>query len=557
MNLRSPIAALLWENWRLTRVEAAQRLGLAVIASSGAMLMFGNGAVAAFWIILTQYAFIYMSIAKLNGGRFMDGYKPGFPLYLLYPRPVATVTFVGVAMAYDAITNTALYLVTACLLMLVFGQPFPLIPVAVLLVAYHLAYICIQWSTRSRVIQWIGSIVITLPGFFLLMDWAGSPHEIEFSIAQYALLFLISVVSIALTVAGVGRQRRGEAVATVPRPMGTGGYPDWLVNLFRFPCPTSSATKAQVWFELKSSGLPTLAVGLGLAILILLLFAISIPFAIVRPVAIFSVMVSIPMLLLLLGGNAFGIRRRQGRTYVSAFELTQPYGTAALVGLKVLVRTACLLAALIMVGVSLWESTSLVAAWGSWTVEGGKDAVPEILKKRQIFADVFAGQTAYSLVAQAVIASVAVAVMIALLAAFAAVRARYPRPLRIAGSLLLFHGLVLVLLALAENKGIASPFLVGTVFEVTGWTLVIAMVLATVYLFWNGFASRTLTTRYTSVAFLIWAAFAAVWLTVLIAAGVQLAGMHAAGIVGILWPVLLPLMASVVAPWSLSRIRHV
>ena len=91
----------------------------------------------------------------------------------------------------------------------------------------------------------------------------------------------------------------------------------------------------------------------------------------------------------------------------------------------------------------------------------------------------------------------------------------------------------------------------------TGWTLVAAMVLATIYFFWSGFAARTLTMRYASVAFLISAAFAAAWLAVLHAAGVQFAGMPAAGIVGILWPVLLPLMASVLAPWSLSRIRHI
>jgi hypothetical protein len=373
----------------------------------------------------------------------------------------------------------------------------------------------------------------------------------------YVLLILISAVSIALTIFGVARQRRGNAVVSVPRPAGSDGYPDWLVNLFRFPCPSSSATKAQVWFELKSSGLPTLAVGLGLAILIYLLFAISIPFAIVRPIALFSVMIAVPMLLLLLGGNAFGIRRRQGRTYASAFEATQPYGTAPLVSLKILVRTACVLAALIMVGVSLWSSSSLVGAWGSWLVEGGKDAVPELLKKRQVFADVFAGQTAYSLSAQAVIASMAVAVMIALLAAFAAVRARYPRPIRIAGSLLFLHGLALVLLSLAEKNGIAAPFLVGAVFAVTGWTLVAAIVSATIYFFWSGLAERAMTIRYASVAFLISAGFSAVWLAVLNAAGVQLAGMHVAGIVGILWPVLLPLVASAVAPWSLSRVRHI
>jgi ABC-type xylose transport system permease subunit len=163
----------------------------------------------------------------------------------------------------------------------------------------------------------------------------------------------------------------------------------------------------------------------------------------------------------------------------------------------------------------------------------------------------------YSLAAQAVIASVAVAVMIAMLAAFAAVRARYPRPILIAGSLLLFHGLALVLLSLAEKNGIAAPFLVEAAFAVTGWTLVVAMVLATIYFFWSGLAERAMTIRYASVAFLSSAAFAAVWLTVLYAAGVQFAGMQVSGIVGILWPVLLPLVASAVAPWSLSRVRHI
>ena len=43
-----------------------------------------------------------------------------------------------------------------------------------------------------------------------------------------------------------------------------------------------------MWFELKSSGFPALAVGLGVAMLIFLLFAISIPVEVVRPFAVFS-----------------------------------------------------------------------------------------------------------------------------------------------------------------------------------------------------------------------------------------------------------------------------
>ena len=145
-----------------------------------------------------------------------------------------------------------------------------------------------------------------------------------------------------------------------------------MVNLFRFRCPTSSATRAQVWFELRSSGLPVLTIGLGVALLIFLLFAISIPVGAVRVAAIPVAMFAVPVVLFALGGNAFGIRRKQGRTYASAFELTQPYGTAQLVGLKVLVRTACVLIALIVIGLSVWISSSFLSAWSEWMVDGDK-----------------------------------------------------------------------------------------------------------------------------------------------------------------------------------------
>jgi hypothetical protein len=556
MILRSPIAAMVWENWRLTRIEAAQRLAMGTVAGSAALLLLDNGAFFATWILMIQHGIFYLSISKLNGGRFMDGYKPGFPLYLLYPRPVATVAIAGVAMAYDALTCAALYLLNAAVLEFMFGKSLPMFSAAALLVAFHFSYTCIQWSTRSRVVQWIGSIAITLSAFMLVKDGGGIPDYLEFSSAEIALLSVVCAVSFVLTVAGVARQRRGEVIATAPRHAGAGGFPDWLVNLVRFPCPTSSAVRAQVWFELKSSGLPILAIGLGLALLIPVLFAISIPVWVVRPVVMFSAFTAAPVLLLFLSGNAFGIRRRQGRTYASPFELTQPYDTAQLVGLKVLVRTGCLLVALIAVGASVWASSSLIGAWGSWLVEGGKDAVPELLKARQRIADVFAGMSGYTYVVQTVISSVAVAFAVATFATLAAIKARYSRRFIIGSSLLLFYGLVLILLALAEAAEVAPPGLVGSIFVVTGWALLTVMVVTTAYLFWSGFAERALTLRYLSAAVLISAAFAAAWLAVLHASDVRIAAMPVGTAVSVLWPILLPLMASVAAPWSLSRVRH-
>jgi hypothetical protein len=455
-----------------------------------------------------------------------------------------------------------LYLVSAALLGFAFGQSFPLFSVAVCLVSYHLAAACIQWSTRNRIVQWIGSMVIFLPFFGLLKNRIASPLQVEFSLLENALMILVGVVSFGLTVVGVARQRRGDARASVPRTKSSAGTPDWLISLFKIPCPTSSATRAQVWFELKTSGLPVLTIGLAVALLIALLFAISVAVVPVRPFAFGAAVFSVPALLFVLGGNAFGIRRRQGRTYASSFEATQPYGTAQLASLKVLVRSGCLLAALIAVGVSAWTSSSLMDAWGTWA-DGRREVILGLLKLRSQIGDAFGGLTGYALAAQAVVASIAVAVMVAGRAALEALRARYPRRLLVVGSLLLLWCLTIILMVLAGRSRIASEFLVDAIIWAKRWvtagTLVPAavIVLATVYLFWSGLAERVLTLRYACGALVISAAFGAAWLTVLQTAGVQLATLPAANAVPILSLLLLPLMASALAPWSLSRTRHI
>ncbi|HEY5809366.1 MAG TPA: hypothetical protein VIT67_15435 [Povalibacter sp.] len=548
MNMRSPIVAMLWENWQLTRVEATQRTALGLVAGAAALTIFDAGATYAFWILIACHSFIWFSIAKLNGGRFADGYKPGFPFHLLYARPVPTVVFVGVAMAYDAISCVALYLASAALLGFAFGQPLPLFSMTVCLVAYHLAYTCCQWSTRSRVVQWVGSIGFSWPLFFLVYKKVASSLQVEFSLVENAVFVLMGVVSFWLTVVGVARQRRGDAVAAVPQQKeGLGGYPEWLVSLFRFPCPTSSATRAQVWFDLRSSGLPVVMIGLAVATLIFLLFAISIPFAPARPAAVGVTMFAAPVLLFALGANAFGIRRKQGRTYTSAFELTQPYGTAQMAGLRVLVRTACVLVALIVIGVSVWTSSSLMGAWGEWLPDGNNDALPGLLKTRQTIEDYFGGLTGYAQAALAVVGSIAVASLVTWQAAREALRARYPRRVLVVEFLPAVFALAMVLLTLALRKGFGPVPLVGEIIKWAFWIVGAAMLSATTYLLWRGFVQRVLTIRYACGALVIAAAFAAAWR----------AGIPAGNVVGILWLALGLLTVIVLAPWALSRVRHI
>jgi hypothetical protein len=190
-----------------------------------------------------------------------------------------------------------------------------------------------------------------------------------------------------------------------------------------------------VWFDLKSNGLPVLTIGITLAIVIVLVSAVSAPMDAalnanpgvpceieecfyVRAMPVFLTPLSL-CTVLFLGGNAFGIRRRQGRTYVSTFEATQAYGTAQLAILRLLVKAACVLAAFIAIGASVWISVPLlgdavfVQIWG----------VP-LSSRRSVIRDGFSALSGYEQLALAVLVAAAVAIGVAAFAAWGALRIR-------------------------------------------------------------------------------------------------------------------------------------
>jgi hypothetical protein len=101
-----------------------------------------------------------------------------------------------------------------------------------------------------------------------------------------------------------------------------------------------------------------------------------------------------------------------------------------------------------------------------------------------------------------------------------------------------------------------SPLVFDALFAAARGIFCGAMVFTTLYVFWSGFAERVLTIRYAGGAVAISAAFGAAWLTTLHIAGVQLAGMSATNAISILSPAFLPPILSVLAPWSLNRVRH-
>jgi hypothetical protein len=380
-------------------------------------------------------------------------------------------------------------------------------------------------------------------------DWHDSPRLwpaiFDFPLTDYALIALTGLASFGVALSRVARQRHGDARVAMPRTVGSDG-PEWLANLLR-SCPTSSATRAQMWFEFRSSGLGVLVIGLAIAAVTPLVFAVTAPVVWLRPFAIGWTMLAVLAALFVGTNSGFGVRMKQGRLERSEFDATLAAGSAGLAGIKVIVRSVCVLAVLIALGVSVWGSLAFIAV--------GKDYEPLRGWQRAIEGAVGA-LTGYQQAALAVVVSIGFVALGASHAALWALSTRYFRRVSIAGSLLLLYGLALALLALAGRSGIASALVVDALFGATRWIAAAAIVLTTVYLLWRVRAERLLTVRQTFGAVLLCAAFGVAWVTVLRAAGVPLGGMPTTDAAWMVSPALLPLMASVLAPWSLSRIRH-
>ena len=587
MKLRSPIVASLWELWRVTRAEIAWKLalptgaGMVILALSSSQPEITKDAYAALVLVLIviPHLFGWVSMAKLINGR------PGFPLYLHYTRPVRTAVIVGLPMAYLTAMSSAIYLVSALLLRVTSGYAFPLLPVAAWMAALTVIGVAATWSTRDRNIQVVTTMIATFIAWYISVerltaveiegnyDWPPRlwPALFDWPLTDYAWIALIGIASFGVTVTMVTRHRCGDDLAASTRAAITGtpaeGWWDWFVSLFRVPCPTSSATRAQVWLDLKSNGFPVLATGVTLAIVILLMAAASGPLDAANLVAMrgsapcvygecITLFPVVPVLfaalslfiVLLLAGNAFGIRRRQRRTYISGFAATQAYGTAQLAALKVLVMSVCVLAALLAIGISVWISLPLLREAPfikMWNVR------PNGL--RSVITDAVAALTGYEQLSLAIVAAAGVVLWVAAFAVLGALRTRYSRRMNIAVSLVLLFGVALVLLAMAGRRW---DIPLGAIFRATSWVAASAIMLATVYIFWRVLAERLLTLRQAYGVILVSAALGVAWATALRAVGVSLAGIPMTDAAWRLAPALLPLMGGVLAPWSLSRIRH-
>ena len=564
--MRSPVTALLWETWRLTRVEVAFRMSLATLLGA-AIIIFARalslpdgedlGATGALSLVAFLAFPFWLSIARLNGGRALDGGLPGFPFRLGYVRPVRTPLLVGIPLAYLAAAAAASYLVPAVALGAAFGYSFPLLPVAAWIAVLILVQAATTWWTCSRLVQIVGSMAATaacltlamnrvhgeeIPGNDFLPDrWAA---QFALSLADYALIASIALAAVALTVVSVARQRRGDVLIGRPQGSVTHRFRAWLVDRFDWPCPTATSTRAQLWFELKSAGAPMLGIGAALALAIPVSIVIAGPFEPARPYILLFAMLS-PLVVLFLGIiNPFGLRSKQGRTYASSFDAGQPIGTARLASLKILARAACLLGAFAAIAVGVSVSVPLTNEWrqAAWSthVHGALAATLDALAIHQRAA-------------LAIVAAAGLSAAVACAASIHVLWLLHPWRTVLGASGLLLYGIAFSLAAPAGTGGDGPEVVLIQAFP---WVVAVAIPLAAAEAFRQVLTQRLLMIRHAVSAVILWAGFVVAWLTFLQGFGLPVAGTSPAFAAAMLSVTLLPLAAVALAPWSLSLVRH-
>lgn len=213
-----------------------------------------------------------------------------------------------------------------------------------------------------------------------------------------------------------------------------------------------------------------------------------------------------------------------------------------------LTRTACVVAALGVVAVSVWVSLALVATWAN----AGREA-PMLQGAAEALAKLLSAWSFQDYVALAVIVFSGVAVTVASRASLEALFARYRRRVMTAAAFLML--LVVALIVLTAGGWAENSMLLNAILGMVPW-LGGAVVAGTLYLFWRTVTERILAPQQAAVVVLVSAGIAVAWVMVLSAAGAPISQMPFRKAALALSPALWALMALVLAPWSLSRIRH-
>jgi hypothetical protein len=364
------VRAMLWESWMLTRWGFVTRLlvtltfiaFIAAAASSSGPLseeqLYGLRATC-FWIS------VFCFFSGLSMDKRADSQR-GFPFHLGYVRPVPTWLLVTVHLGFRTALCSLLYLIPIMVVHLMYGVQSLMLYAALLAIPITLTSLANSWWTdKGGVMEIVGWSVVALVIWAVIyyslhfnehtlvddleLNWW---NDFSFSLADYFILGVTSLVSTTLVILGVRRQRHGEE-----HLLGTldGG---WFEELYETECPGGSRKAAELWQEFQGQGLPGLVWSLAAAVSLPTLWLIS---AIFESTSLFWIATGIFIMTPFLKGTpSFGLRVTGGVPELSIFAATRPMPTAWLAGVKVAVAAFSVTAGALAISISAWFAIPMV-----------------------------------------------------------------------------------------------------------------------------------------------------------------------------------------------------
>jgi hypothetical protein len=542
--MRSPELAVLWETWRLTR----SRLLFVPLLATLCSWAVSRSPAKPFALVILLVAGLVIALALP-----VFGTRRSFPLSMAFARPIRTSSLVAVPFMYVVMLAAACYFVPALLLRAFADLALPLAsPAALIAVLAALVAGC-TWFTRIEAVR-LGLVFAAYVAAGAMLRFldpfknAGGfpiklgPQLCAISPVGYMVVALFIAGVYAWILFGVSRQRRGDEEPSWTRSNAFGERENradifsWLrnasVEVFRWRCPVSSPTAAEVWFEMQCYGVPVLIIGALLSFCIpVLMWAANktqsaIPLVMAAATVLFPFMAGV--------GASIWNRRNSARARVFVFEAARPMGTGKLIALQVLTTSLCISGAWILMLTSTWLSLPLLREFHDY-------GSPVALAMEAIHRH---GLRTASFVA---VCFVLLAAALAFLTAFRAFASSY-------GWRFWFSAWAVGAYSVGISIAVASDLLDGAVLGAHFWALAMAIPLATLLVIGKIRASGILSSGQLAVISLAWLLFAAFYLDLLRAGG-ALSGSPAVEALAFA-STLLPLLAAALAPWSISSLRH-
>ena len=363
------LRALVWEQWRISRLELLFRMAFA-----GTVLILISVAVAkadeAALTVLRGILIFIIGFAALFSASWtseFDSRQLGFTYRLGFVRPISTGLLVVVPICYSLFWSLVFYVGGTLAVFLTTGLILPLIGPSAIIACSVCMLIAGAWApTRidGRIVGMVGAVAATMGWLWLRDYWLADPDPILLSIGrggyfdltwyEYLGLATVGSSSIGATIHSVELQRHGEmplqsifgsrqVLASASALNSTSAESKAFLEVSNpiveraHGLSFSSRCGAQIWYEVRRSAPLLLATCMTLPAALFAFLCLNVHWEYAPRVWLGALIVAPVVFQLLAADSTLGITHKQGLVRLSPFDATRPMRCDQLIGVKVLV----------------------------------------------------------------------------------------------------------------------------------------------------------------------------------------------------------------------------